>query len=86
MKRLPTLSSCINRGIEFTRPRAYRSYDRAWTEQKHAWIEQKNGSMVRRFVGHDRCSGQAAGQTMAHLYARQTYTAQFPGLLAFGAG
>ena len=24
--------------------------------------------MVRRFVGHDRYSGQAAGQTMAHLY------------------
>ena len=24
--------------------------------------------MVRRFVGHDRYSGQVAGQTMAHLY------------------
>ena len=24
--------------------------------------------MVRRFVGHDRYSGQVAGQTMAYLY------------------
>ena len=24
--------------------------------------------MVRRFVGHDRYSGQVTGQTMAHLY------------------
>ena len=52
---------CVDRGIEFTRFRAYRSNDQAW-------IEQKNGSVVRRFVGHDRYSGQVAGQTMAHLY------------------
>ena len=52
---------CVDRGIEFTRSRAYRSDDQAW-------IEQKNGSVVRRFVGHDRYSGQVAGQTMAHLY------------------
>ena len=52
---------CRGRGIEFTRSRAYRSNDQAW-------IEQKNGSVVRRFVGHDRYSGQVAGQTMAHLY------------------
>ncbi len=52
---------CADRGIEFTRSRAYRSNDQAW-------IEQKNGSVVRRFVGHDRYSGQVAGQTMAHLY------------------
>ena len=49
---------CVDRGIEFTRSRAYRSNDQAW-------IEQKNGSVVRRFVGHDRYSGQVAGQTMA---------------------
>ena len=48
---------CVDHGIEFTRSRAYRSNDQAW-------IEQKNGSVVRRFVGHDRYSGQ----TMAHLY------------------
>ena len=52
---------CTDRGIEFTRSRAYRSNDQAW-------IEQKNGSVVRRFIGHDRYSGQVAGQTMAHLY------------------
>ena len=38
---------CAGRGIEFTRSRAYPSNDQAW-------IEQKNGSVVRRFVGHDR--------------------------------
>ncbi len=52
---------CADRGIEFTRSRPYRSNDQAW-------IEQKNGSVVRRFVGHDRYSGQVAGQTMAYLY------------------
>ena len=52
---------CAERGIEFTRSRAYRSNDQAW-------IEQKNSNVVRRFVGHDRYSGQVAGQTMAHLY------------------
>ena len=52
---------CADQDIEFTRSRAYRSNDQAW-------IEQKNGSVVRRFVGHDRYSGQVAGQTMAHLY------------------
>ena len=52
---------CTDRGIEFTRSRPYRSNDQAW-------IEQKNGNMVRRFVGHDRYSGQVAGQTMAQLY------------------
>ena len=53
---------CADRGIEFTRSRAYRSNDQAW-------IEQKDDSVVRRLVGHDRYSGQVAGQTMAHLYA-----------------
>ena len=52
---------CTQRGIEFTRSRAYRKNDQAW-------IEQKNGSVVRRFTGHDRYSGQIAGQTMVHLY------------------
>ena len=52
---------CADRGIEVTRPRAYR-------KNNQAWIEQKSGSVVRRFAGHDRYSGQIAGQTMAHLY------------------
>ena len=54
---------CTDHGIEFTQSRVYRSND-------PAWIEQKNRSVVRRFVGHDRCSGQVAGQTMARLYGR----------------
>ena len=49
------------RDIEFTRSRAYRKNDQAW-------IEQKNGSVVRRFTGHERHSGPTGGQTMAHLY------------------
>ena len=52
---------CADRGIEFTRSRAYR-------KNNQAWIEQKNGSVVRRFAGHDRYSGRIAGQTMVHLY------------------
>ena len=52
---------CADRGIEFTRSRAYRKNDQAW-------IKQKNGAVVRRFVGYDRYSGPIAGQTMAHLY------------------
>ena len=52
---------CAERGIEFTRSRPYR-------KNHQAWIEQKNGAVVRRFVGHDRYSGQVAGQTMARLY------------------
>ena len=52
---------CAERGIEFTRSRPYRKNDQAW-------IEQKNGAVVRHFVGHDRYSGQVAGQTMVHRY------------------
>ena len=52
---------CEENEIEFTRSRAYRKNDQAW-------VEQKNGSVIRRFVGHERHSGAVAGQTMAHLY------------------
>ena len=55
------LGYCADRDIEFTRSRAYRKNDQAW-------IEQKNGSVIRRFVGHERHSGAVAGQTLAHLY------------------
>ena len=54
---------CEDRDIEFTRSRAYRKNDQAW-------IEQKNGSVIRRFVGHERYSGPAAGRTLAHLYGQ----------------
>ena len=52
---------CAGRGIEFTRSRAYRKNDQAW-------VEQKNGAVIRRFLGHERYSGQVAGQTIAHLH------------------
>ena len=52
---------CDDRDIEFTRSRAYRKNDQAW-------MEQKNGSVIRRFVGHERYSGAIAGQALAHLY------------------
>ena len=52
---------CADMGIEFTRSQAYRKNDQAW-------IEQKNGSVIRRFVGHERHSGAVAGQALAHLY------------------
>ena len=31
-------------------------------------MEQKNGAAIRRFLGHERYSGQVAGQTIAHLH------------------
>ena len=46
---------CVDRGIEFTRSRAYRSNDQAW-------IEQKNGSVVGRFVAHDRYRAKSQGR------------------------
>ncbi len=52
---------CDVKGIQFTRSRAYRKNDQAW-------IEQKNGSVIRRFVGHEPYSGSMAGQVLAHLY------------------
>ena len=52
---------CSARGIEFTRSRAYRKNDQAW-------VEQKNGAVIRRFLGHERYSGQVAGQTIAHMH------------------
>ena len=52
---------CADRGIEFTRSRAYRSNDQSW-------IEQKNGAVIRRFLGHERYSGQVAVQAIAHLH------------------
>ena len=65
------LNYCEERDIKLTRSRAYRKNDQAW-------IEQKNGSVIRRFVGHERYSGPMAGQTMAHLYgAMRLYVNHF---------
>ena len=55
------VSYCEDKGIKFTRSRAYRKNDQAW-------IEQKNGSVIRRFARHERYSGAIAGQALAHLY------------------
>ena len=52
---------CADRRIEFARSRAYRKNDQAW-------VEQKDGVVIRRFLGHERYSGQVAGQTIAHLH------------------
>ena len=60
-----------DKGIEFTRSRAYRKNDQEW-------IEQKIGSVIRRFVGHDRYSGPMSGQTLSHLYgAMRLYVNHF---------
>ena len=52
---------CADRSIEFTRSRPYRKNDQAW-------VEQENGAVIRRFLGHERYSGQVAGQTIAHRH------------------
>ena len=73
---------CADRGIEFTRSRAYR-------KNGQAWIEQKNGSVVRRFgsppvrrprtlLGPDRRTddgpavpgGKAACELLPNLFPR----------------
>ena len=55
------LDFCKTHHFEFTRCRPYHKNDQAW-------VEQKNGSVVRRFVGHQRFSGFISGQALAHLY------------------
>ena len=52
---------CADRSIEFTRSRAYGKNDQAW-------VEQKNAAVIRRFLGHERYSGQVAGQTIVQLH------------------
>ena len=61
---------CADRGIEFTRSRAYRKNDQAW-------VEQKNGAVIRRFPGHERYSGQVAGQTIPHLHGAMRLYANY---------
>lgn len=53
---------CEQNKLELTRSRPYHKNDQAW-------IEQKNGSIVRRFTGYDRYSGEAAGQVFVNLYS-----------------
>lgn len=53
---------CRQHGIRFTRGRGYRKNDQAY-------VEQRNGLGVRRRVGYDRYSSQAALQALQRLYA-----------------
>ena len=65
------LDYCQGKNIEFTRSRAYRKNDQAW-------IEQKNGSVICRFVGHDRYARIVSGQALASLYqASRLYVNHF---------
>jgi hypothetical protein len=52
---------CQQQGIEFTRSRSYKKNDQAH-------VEQKNWSTVRRLVGYDRYSTQAAYHQLEYLY------------------
>jgi hypothetical protein len=48
-------------GIHFTRGRSYRKNDQAW-------VEQRNWQAVRRVVGYDRFSSQAALAALKQVY------------------
>ena len=58
----PLLAWCRGRGIRVSRGRPYRKNDQAW-------VEQRNGLAVRRLVGYDRYSTQAAFTLLRQLYA-----------------
>jgi hypothetical protein len=52
---------CRREGIQFTRGRPYRKNDQAW-------VEQKNWAAVRRLVGYNRYSTQAAYALLVQFY------------------
>jgi len=52
---------CRRWGITFTRSRSYKKND-------SCHVEQKNWSVVRRVVGYDRFSSQAAFQALGEVY------------------
>jgi hypothetical protein len=52
---------CRQKGLEFTRCRAYR-------KNNQAWVEQKNGAVVRKLVGYGRLEGLAATAALRRLY------------------
>jgi transposase InsO family protein len=52
---------CRQRGISFTRGRAYKKNDQAW-------VEQRNWQSVRRLVGYGRYQSKAAYELMLKLY------------------
>ena len=52
---------CQQEQITFTRSRAYKKND-------SCHVEQKNGNVIRRLVGYDRYTSQAAYQSLGRLY------------------
>jgi hypothetical protein len=52
---------CTERGVTFTRARAYRKNDQAH-------VEEKNGSVVRRLTGYERFEGDSAYAALSALY------------------
>jgi hypothetical protein len=52
---------CQKEKITFTRSRSYKKND-------SCHVEQKNGNVIRRLVGYDRYSSQAAYQCLERLY------------------
>jgi hypothetical protein len=52
---------CQQEQITFTRSRAYKKND-------SCHVEQKNGNVIRRLVGYERYSSQAAYQSLERLY------------------
>lgn len=55
------LNYCRERGLKFTRSRAYRKNDQAW-------IEQKNGAVIRKLVGYGRLEGLESAAALAKLH------------------
>jgi hypothetical protein len=55
------LAYCQNHQITFTRSRSYKKND-------SCYVEQKNWSVVRRIIGYDRYSTNAALETMNRIY------------------
>lgn len=53
---------CEKQSITFTRSRPYRKNDQAH-------VEEKNGSIVRKLIGYDRYTGEAAWRALAEVYA-----------------
>jgi len=52
---------CRDNQIEFTRCRAYKKNDQAWSEQK-------NGAVIRRMVGYGRLEGAQTAAVLNKLY------------------
>jgi hypothetical protein len=63
-------SYCQREGITFTRSRSYKKND-------SCHVEQKNWSVVRRLVGYDRYTSQAALERLSLVYATLRYYVNF---------